>query len=292
MLHAPSIDPVALKLGPLAVHWYGLAYLAGFVLAWTLARARARRPGSPVTPEQVEDIIFTGALGVILGGRFGYVLFYNFDKFVADPLWLFRVWEGGMSFHGGTIGVLVAMAWYAYRQRLHLGVVWDFVAPLVPLGLFLGRCANFVNQELWGRPSDVAWAMVFPRTDPELLARHPSQLYEAMLEGLVLFAILWLYSRRPRPTFAVGGLFLFFYGAFRFAVEFFREPDAQIGFAALGWMSRGQELSIPMIVAGAALFVYAHMRKTPDGGAAAAAPQTTATTAKVKGTTAKGAKRA
>lgn len=279
MLQAPDIDPIALKLGPLAVHWYGLAYLAGFVVAWLLATRRARRPGSAVTPEQVEDIIFTGALGVILGGRFGYVLFYNFDKFLADPLWLFRVWEGGMSFHGGTIGVLVAMAWYARRHRIHLGALWDFIAPLVPLGLFLGRCANFVNQELWGRSTDVAWAMVFPRTDPQLLARHPSQLYEAALEGVVLFAILWLFSSRPRPTYSVGGLFLFFYGAFRFTVEFFREPDAQIGFAALGWMSRGQELSIPMIVVGAAMFVYAYTRKTPLAPPAA-------------GATAKGAKQA
>lgn len=262
MLYAPNIDPVAVKLGPLSVHWYGLAYLAGFVLAWLLASRRARREFSPVKPEQVEDIIFTGALGVILGGRFGYVLFYNFEKFLGDPLWLFKVWEGGMSFHGGALGVIVAMVWYARKHRIHFGQLWDFIAPLVPLGLFLGRCANFLNQELWGRPTDLPWAMVFTRTDPALLARHPSQLYEAGLEGVLLFAILWIFSSRPRPTFAVGGLFLFFYGVFRFCVEFVREPDEQIGFAALGWMSRGQELSLPMIAAGLGLIIYAYTRKT------------------------------
>ena len=220
-----------------------------------------------MTPAQVEDIIFSGALGVILGGRCGYVLFYNFDKFLQDPLWLFRVWEGGMSFHGGALGVIIAMAWYARKNQLHLGTVWDFIAPLVPLGLLLGRLANFLNQELWGRPTDVPWGMIFPRTDPLLLVRHPSQLYEALLEGVVLFIILWGFSSRPRPTYSVGGLFLFFYGVFRFSVEFFREPDAQIGFAAMGWMSRGQELSLPMIIAGAALFIYAYTRKPTAEGA-------------------------
>ncbi|HSB97303.1 MAG TPA: prolipoprotein diacylglyceryl transferase [Spongiibacteraceae bacterium] len=285
MLYAPNIDPVAIHLGPLAVRWYGLAYLSGFVLAWLLATRRARRADSPVTPAQVEDIIFSGAMGVILGGRCGYVLFYNFDKFLHDPLWLLRVWEGGMSFHGGALGVIIAMVWYARRQRLHFGQLWDFIAPLVPLGLLLGRLANFINQELWGRPSDVPWAMVFPLTDPQLLARHPSQLYEALLEGVALFAILWIFSRKPRPTFAVGGLFLFFYGVFRFGVEFLREPDEQIGFAALGWMSRGQELSLPMILAGAGLFIYAYTRKAPPLDA-------TRQTAKPKPARQKGAKQA
>jgi phosphatidylglycerol:prolipoprotein diacylglycerol transferase len=265
MLQHPDIDPVAFALGPLKVHWYGLAYLAGFALAWLLARRRAQRAGSPVTPAQVEDVIFYGALGVILGGRFGYVLFYNFDQFLRDPLWLFRVWEGGMSFHGGALGVIIAMAWYARAQKIQLGRLWDFVAPLVPLGLLLGRLANFLNQELWGRSTDVAWGMVFPRTDPERLVRHPSQLYEALLEGVVLFAILWWFSRKPRPTYSVGALFLFFYGVFRFIVEFFREPDAQIGFAAFGWMSRGQQLCVPMIIIGAAVFIYAYRRAENDG---------------------------
>lgn len=264
MLQHPNIDPIAFRLGPIAVHWYGLAYLSGFVIAWLLASRRARRADSPVTQKQVEDVIFYGALGVILGGRCGYVLFYNFDKFMRDPLWLFRVWEGGMSFHGGALGVIIAMAWYARAQNIQLARLWDFVAPLVPLGLLLGRLANFLNQELWGRTTDVAWAMVFPLTDPKMLPRHPSQLYEAFLEGLVLFSILWIYSRKPRPPYAVGALFLFFYGVFRFVVEFFREPDEQIGFAAFGWMSRGQELCIPMIVIGAAVFIYAYYRRTAN----------------------------
>jgi phosphatidylglycerol---prolipoprotein diacylglyceryl transferase len=286
MLQAPDINPIAFALGPLAVRWYGLAYLAGFLLAWWLAGRRARQAHSPVRPDQVEDIIFTGALGVILGGRFGYVVFYNFDKFLDDPLWLFRVWEGGMSFHGGALGVMIAMAWYAYRNQIHLGRLWDFIAPLVPLGLLLGRCANFLNQELWGRATDVPWAMVFPLTDPLKLPRHPSQLYEAILEGLVLFIILWIFSRRPRPTFAVGGLFLFFYGVFRFLVEFVREPDAQIGIDALGWMSRGQELSLPMIVAGLGLVVYAYTHKEQPPAMTPAPQQRPANK------TSKGAKRA
>lgn len=260
MLQHPNIDPIAIHLGPIAVHWYGLAYLAAFMSAWLLARHRAKRADSPVTAKQVEDVIFYGALGVILGGRFGYVLFYNFAKFARDPLWLLRVWEGGMSFHGGMLGVMVALMIYARQQRIEAGQLWNFVVPLAPLGLFVGRLANFFNQELWGRQTDVAWAMVFPLTDPLKLPRHPSQLYEAALEGLVLFAILWIYSRKPRPQYAVGGLFLFFYGVFRFIVEFFREPDEQIGFAAFGWMSRGQELCVPMIVIGAAMFIYAYRR--------------------------------
>jgi phosphatidylglycerol:prolipoprotein diacylglycerol transferase len=264
MLIHPNIDPIALKVGPVAVHWYGLAYLAAFALAWWLARVRSRRADSPVTPQQIDDVIFYGALGVILGGRFGYVLFYNFGQFLHDPLWLFRVWEGGMSFHGGILGVIVAMGLYAWKHRIHPARLWDFVAPLAPLGLLLGRLANFFNQELWGRETDVAWAIIFPR-DPEKLARHPSQLYEAFLEGLVLFAIVWIFSRKPRPPFAVGGLFLFFYGVFRFIVEYFREPDAQIGFAAFGWMSRGQELSLPMIIIGAGLFIYAYFPHSPAG---------------------------
>ncbi|HEY3699431.1 MAG TPA: prolipoprotein diacylglyceryl transferase [Spongiibacteraceae bacterium] len=275
MLQHPNIDPVAFRigpvtlgshsLGPLSVHWYGLAYLAAFVAAWWLATRRAQRLDSPVTVQQVEDVIFYGALGVILGGRFGYVLFYNFDKFVRDPLWLFRVWEGGMSFHGGALGVIVAMAIYARAHAISLPKLWDFVAPMVPLGLLLGRLANFLNQELWGRPTDVAWGMVFPLTDPQKLVRHPSQLYEAFLEGIVLFAILWIYSSKPRPAYSVGALFLFFYGVFRFIVEFFREPDEQIGFAAFGWMSRGQELCIPMIIIGVVLFIYAYRRRAING---------------------------
>lgn len=261
MLLYPQIDPVAFSLGPVKVHWYGLMYLAAFAAAWALASLRSRRPDAPVTKAQVEDLIFWGAMGVVLGGRFGYVLFYNFDKFIADPLWLLRVWEGGMSFHGGLLGVVVAMSVYARKHHIEYGRLLDFVAPLVPVGLGLGRLGNFINGELWGRAADVSWAMIFP-ADPQHLARHPSQLYQLALEGFVLFAIVWWYSARPRPTWSVGALFIFCYGVFRFITEFFREPDAQIGFAAFGWMSRGQQLSLPMILIGAIVFIWAHRKST------------------------------
>jgi len=257
MLQFPQIDPIAFSIGPLKVHWYGLMYLAGFASAWWLAQRRARRADAPVTRAQVEDIIFWAALGVVLGGRCGYVLFYNFDKFLADPLWLLRVWEGGMSFHGGLLGVVLAMFLYARTRRIEFGRLLDFVAPLVPVGLGLGRLGNFINGELWGRATDVSWGMIFP-ADPEHLVRHPSQLYQLTLEGLVLFSIVWWYSARPRPTWSVGALFIFCYGIFRFITEFFREPDAQIGYDAFGWMSRGQELSLPMIALGAAVFIWAY----------------------------------
>lgn len=270
MLAYPSIDPVLLSfgpvelfgkaLGPLQIHWYGVMYLFGFAAAWGLAYWRARRPSSPLQPKQVEDLIVYGALGVVLGGRCGYVLFYHFDRFLADPSWLFRVWEGGMSFHGGLLGVVIAMAMYAYRLKQPLFAVTDFVAPLVPLGLGFGRLGNFIGQELWGRATDVHWAMVFPK-DPLQLARHPSQLYQATLEGLVLFVVLFWFSRKPRPRMAVSGLFLVLYGSFRFLVEFFREPDSHIGFDAMGWMTRGQLLSAPMVLLGGFLLLLAY-RKT------------------------------
>lgn len=260
MLTHPNIDPVAFSLGPLSVHWYGIMYLIGFAAAWGLALKRAQRPDSPVQRKQVDDLIFYSALGVVLGGRAGYVLFYNFDKFLADPLWLLRVWEGGMSFHGGLLGVILAMVLYARYLQVRLGALLDFVAPLVPIGLGMGRIGNFIGQELWGRASDVPWAMVFPR-DPEGLARHPSQLYQAGLEGLALFVILYVYSRQPRPPWSVGGLFLACYGSFRFFVEFFRAPDSHIGFDAFGWMTRGQLLSLPMILVGLGLMVMAYRQQ-------------------------------
>ncbi|GAB3105561.1 prolipoprotein diacylglyceryl transferase [Aestuariicella hydrocarbonica] len=267
MLTYPVIDSVALSLGPfdifgktvgpLEVHWYGIMYLLGFAGAWFLAMRRAARPGAACQPTQVEDLIVYGAMGVVLGGRCGYVLFYHFDRFLMDPAWLFRVWEGGMSFHGGLLGVLVAMALYARKIQVRFFDLTDFIAPLVPLGLGLGRLGNFIGQELWGRASDVPWAMVFPK-DPLQLARHPSQLYQAALEGLVLFVVLVWFSSRPRPRMAVSGLFLFLYGCFRFTVEFFREPDSFIGFDAFGWVTRGQLLSLPMIVLGAVLLFLAY----------------------------------
>ncbi|PVY78846.1 prolipoprotein diacylglyceryl transferase [Tamilnaduibacter salinus] len=259
MLRYPQIDPVAISIGPLKIHWYGLTYLVGFLSAWFLGRLRARKPGSPLNEEQMGDLIFYAALGVILGGRFGYVVFYNFELFLADPLWLFRIWEGGMAFHGGLLGVLIAMAWFARRIGRSFFQVTDFVAPLVPIGLGAGRIGNFINGELWGKPTDVAWGMVFPKA-PDALVRHPSQLYQFAMEGVLLFAVLWWFSARPRPRMAVSGLFLALYGVFRIVAEFFRQPDAQLGYLAFDWVTMGQVLSLPMVLAGAAMMVWAYRR--------------------------------
>lgn len=259
MLQYPQLDPVAISLGPVKVHWYGLTYLVGFVAGWWLGRLRTRKPWSPVTEEQMGDLLFYLALGVILGGRFGYVLFYNFDTFLADPLWLLRVWEGGMSFHGGLLGVIFAMWWYGRKVGSGFWRLADFVAPLVPVGLGAGRIGNFINGELWGKPTDVPWAMVFPHA-PDSLARHPSQLYQFALEGVALFVILWWFSAKPRPRMAVSGLFLVCYGVFRFLVEFVRQPDPQLGYLAFDWLTMGQVLSTPMILAGAALMFIAYRR--------------------------------
>lgn len=275
----PDIDPVVFTVGPLKVHWYGLMYLLGFAGFWWLGRLRARRAGAVMTPPQVDDLLFYGALGVIVGGRVGYMLFYNLAGFVDNPLSLFRVWDGGMSFHGGFLGVLVAM--WLYGRKLNVGF-WrttDFIAPLVPLGLFTGRIGNFINGELWGGPagSDLPWAMQlscaqFAETCYDKLGLpqgtvlspplHPSQLYEAVLEGVVMFAVLWLYSSRPRPVMSVSGLFLVCYGLFRFAVEFVRMPDVQLGYLAFGWLTMGQLLSLPMVLAGLGLLVFAYRKKT------------------------------
>jgi phosphatidylglycerol:prolipoprotein diacylglycerol transferase len=257
MLRHPEFDPVAISLGPLQVHWYGLTYLVGFVVGWWLGRIRARKSWTPVNEQQMGDLLFYIALGTILGGRFGYVLFYNFETFLTDPLWLLRVWEGGMSFHGGLIGVMLAMWWFGRKLDLGFFRVADFVAPLVPVGLGAGRIGNFINGELWGKPTDVSWGMVFPQA-PDMLARHPSQLYQFAMEGVLLFVALWWFSSRPRPTMSVSGLFLILYGIFRIVAEFFRQPDAQLGYLAFDWLTMGQVLSLPMVLAGVALMALAY----------------------------------
>lgn len=288
MIH-PQYDPVALSLGPLQVHWYGLMYLLAFAAAYALAWYRStKREGW--TGEMVSDLVFFGALGVILGGRIGYVLFYQFDQFLANPAYIFKVWEGGMSFHGGFLGVAFAMLYFARKYKKNAFTVLDYVVPCVPTGLLFGRIGNYINGELWGRVSDGGynWLTYFPQaanfdlqllTDNPalkslvaevngqyLLPRHPSQLYEAFAEGLLLFIILWWFSSKPRPRMAASGLFVFGYGLSRFIIEFFRQPDADQGFVLLGWMTKGQMLSAPMIIVGLALIIYAYKRDIYDWG--------------------------
>jgi phosphatidylglycerol---prolipoprotein diacylglyceryl transferase len=248
MLEFPVIDPVALQIGPLSARWYGIMYAVGFSVAWFLARRRAARPGSGWTAMQVDDLITWGVAGVVLGGRLGYVLFYDLSYYLSEPSQILSIWRGGMSFHGGVAGVILVAWLYGRNIGKSLLQVGDFIAPLVPPGLLAGRLGNFINGELWGRVTDAPVGMVFPTGGP--LPRHPSQLYEAALEGLALFIILWVYSAKPRTAGAVGGLFLLGYGAFRFLVEFFRQPDAQLGFVAFDWMSMGQVLCLPMIALG------------------------------------------
>ena len=245
MLVYPEIDPVAISLGPVKLHWYGLTYLAGFVLSFLFARRRASRPDSPVTPAQVEDLIFYGAVGVIVGGRVGYLLFYGWGNVMEDWRYIYRVWEGGMSFHGGLLGVLAAMALFARKQRRRFFEITDFVAVFTPLGLFCGRIGNFINGELWGGPTDLPWGFLY-----EGVVRHPSMLYEAVLEGVVLFLVLAAYSSRPRPVGRVSGLFLVGYSVFRILVEFVRIPDSHIGYFAGDWLTMGQILSAPMLLFG------------------------------------------
>ncbi len=263
MLVHPQFDPVAISLGPLQIHWYGLTYLAAFGLFLLLARRRVGYPWLAAqgwTRRDVEDLLFYGVVGVIVGGRLGYALFYKPGEYLTQPLSILAVWRGGMSFHGGLLGVLAAMALYARRRQRRFFEVTDLIAPCVPVGLAAGRIGNFINGELWGRAADPAlpWAMAFPQSG-SMIPRHPSQLYQFAVEGLLLFALLWLYAARPRATGQVSGAFLVGYGLLRFAAEYFREPDAFLGLRALG-LSQGQWLSLPMIAAGLLIWAWAARR--------------------------------
>lgn len=288
MIH-PQYDPIALSLGPLDVHWYGLTYLLAFAAAFGLAWYRSTKRDD-WTADMVSDLIFYGALGVILGGRVGYVLFYQFGELLQNPAYLFRVWEGGMSFHGGFLGVMLSTWLFARKYKKTPFQVFDFVVPIVPTGLLFGRLGNYINGELWGRISDGSynWLMYFPqakRSDMTLLQsnpalqelmlevngqyllpRHPSQLYQALTEGVLLFLLVWWYSAKPRPRMAVSGLFMSGYGCSRFMTEFFRQPDIDQGFILLGWVTKGQILSAPMIIVGIILMVYAYKRDIYDWG--------------------------
>ena len=251
MLTHPQFDPIAIAIGSFGIRWYGLMYLVGFVIALLLGRARALRdPWRQWTARDMDDVLFYAVIGVIVGGRLGYVLFYKPDYYLSHPLQVFFIWHGGMSFHGGLLGVLVAMMLFARQRAKPWLSVMDYVAPLVPPGIAAGRLGNFINAELWGRPTNVPWAMVFPNVDR--VPRHPSQLYEFALEGVALFVLLWLFSRRPRPRGAVAAMFLIGYGVARFTVEYTREPDSYLGLLALG-LSMGQWLSLPMVVIGVGL---------------------------------------
>ena len=280
-----DIDPIAVPLPvwPHGIHWYGIMYVLGFAFAWWLGRRRVRAGRLPgVTEEGWGDLLFYGMLGVVLGGRIGYVLFYGFGAFVADPLMLLKINEGGMSFHGGLLGVMFAGAYWTWKQRLHYFDTVDFIAPLVPAGLGFGRLGNFIGGELWGKPTGGDWGVVFPASLPpdyarlpldrlqelhatgalDAFARHPSQLYQAALEGVVMCAVLVWYSRRPRPRYAVSGLFGVLYGTFRFVAEFVREPDAHIGYLAGGWLTMGQVLSLPLVAVGVVLLLLSRRAPT------------------------------
>lgn len=265
MISYPNIDPVALDLGFAQIHWYGITYLVAFAGSWALLNYRVKlyqgtNRATFLTPKFIEDILFFGALGVILGGRLGYTFFYNFDTFLDDPITLFRIWQGGMSFHGGLIGVTLSLWWLAKKNKISFLAMMDEVALVVPFGLACGRLGNFINAELWGRTTDVPWAMIFP-TDSLGLPRHPSMLYEFFLEGIVLFIILWLFARKAQPKMAVASLFVLGYGIFRFAVEFVRQPDIHMGdngFIFGDWLTQGMILSFPMIVIGLVLFFFSY----------------------------------
>jgi phosphatidylglycerol---prolipoprotein diacylglyceryl transferase len=260
MIVLPRINPEIIRIGPIAIRWYGLMYAVGFAIALILGNRRAAKRDSRLTQDQFYNLIFYTIVGLIIGGRLGYVIFYDASSYFRNPIEILAVWNGGMSFHGGLAGVICAVALFSYRYSLNLLDVGDFLTPLAPPGLFAGRIGNFINGELYGRPSNAPWAMVFNNPAAGGAARHPSQLYEAFLEGIVLFTLVWAFSSRKRPRGAVTGLFLVLYGTFRCFVEFFREPDIQLGFIALDWVTMGQILSMPMIVIGALLLTFSFRR--------------------------------
>ena len=258
MLHWPNLNPIAFHLGPLAVHWYGLTYLGSFAVLWLISLYRAKRSQGEWQAEQVSDLLFYGALGAILGGRVGYMLFYDLPAFIHQPLVIFKVWDGGMSFHGGMLGVFIAILLYCRKTKKMFFQVTDFIAPLVPIGLAAGRIGNFINGELVGRVTTVPWGMIYPQAGP--LPRHPSEIYEFLLEGVLLFIVLVIYASKPRPRMAISALFLLGYGSARFFAEFFRQPDPQYGFIFWHWVTMGQILSAPMIIIGIWLLWYAYQK--------------------------------
>lgn len=260
MFTYPDIDPIIFAIGPLAIRWYGLMYVIGIGGGWWLGRWRASQPGSTWKPVEVDDMVFFAALGLILGGRIGWVLFYGLENIVDHPLRALRIWEGGMSFHGGIVGGMLGVAWFARTRAKRVFDVWDFAAPLPAVGLMTGRIGNFINGELWGKPTDVPWAVVY-----QGVPRHPSQLYEAFLEGLVLFTVVWLFTRKPRPQLAPTSLWIMCYGIFRFLVEFVRVPDDNRGYLLLGWVTEGQLLCLPMMVGGA-FFLWRALRLNRPSG--------------------------
>jgi phosphatidylglycerol:prolipoprotein diacylglycerol transferase len=284
MFNYPSIDPIIFSIGPVAVHWYGLMYVIGFGAAWILARRRAAQPVSTWTPIEVDDLIFYSAIGVILGGRIGWLLFYGLEQALADPLMIIQIWKGGMSFHGGLLGVIASVAAFAYRRQRRIADVLDFLAPLPGLGILAGRIGNFINGELWGKPTTSPLGVVLDASelqgdqriqalslcdrlnvDPCVLQVHASQLYQGLLEGLLVFLILWFYTAKPRPRFAPAAVFLIGYGICRFLVEFVRIPDQNRGYLFFDWVTMGQVLSAPMILVGAALLVVAYRRGEKSG---------------------------
>jgi phosphatidylglycerol---prolipoprotein diacylglyceryl transferase len=256
----PHINPVALALGPVKIHWYGIMYLIGFMCAWGMAiwRKRLYHVGN-WSRNNISDLIFYAALGIIVGGRVGYMLFYNFTDFIASPIEIFKIWRGGMSFHGGLLGVIIAMWFFARHKHKSFFAVTDFLVPLVPVGILLGRIGNFINGELWGRVTHVSWGMIFPMVDAQ--TRHPSQIYESLLEGLLVFIIMWVYCAKPRKTAQASAVFLMTYAICRMIAEIFREPDANIGFLAFDYVTMGQMLSIPMLFAGLFLYAYASRKE-------------------------------